>query len=388
MMIYLDNSATTKMCDEALSAFVNTARTDFGNPSSRHAVGDAARRILQASRETLLRALGEKDGTVIFTGSGSEADNLAILGRAAAKERYRRGAKILTTAGEHAAVKEPLRRLEAKGFRIAVIPTKNGELDREFIEREMTPDVILVSAMAVNNETGAVYDLPYLSRVMKAKSPEAVLHIDATQAFMQMPFSVRATGASMVTVSAHKIEGPKGVGALYIDKELLKTRGLAPHILGGGQEGGLRSGTENLPGIASFAAAVEYRKKNLASFFEKTDGLRRYLLMRLSHDARLAEVRPILPSVASPHILPLILPDIKSETALNFLSAKGICVSSGSACSSHGKHLSGAYLSFGLSEREADTTIRVSLSHTNEKEELDTFLSVLAEAVSTLARIR
>ena len=373
-MIYFDNSATTKMCDEAISAFLDTAKKSFGNPSSRHAVGDAARRILDASRETLLRAFGEKDGTVIFTGSGSEANNLAILGRAAAKERYRRGAKILTTAGEHAAVKEPLRRLEAEGFRIAVIPTKNGALDREFIEREMTPDVILVTAMAVNNETGAAYDLSFLSRVMKAKSPEAVLHIDATQAFLQMPFSIRATGASMVTVSAHKIEGPKGVGALYIDRELLKTRGIAPHILGGGQEGGLRSGTENLPGIASFAAAV--------------DGLRRYLIERLSSDDRLSEVRPVLPAAAAPHILPLILPDIKSETALNFLSARGICVSSGSACSSHERSLSGAYLAFGLSEREADTTIRVSLSHTNEKSEIDIFLDALAEAVSTLTRIR
>ena len=387
-MIYFDNSATTKMCDEAISAFLDTAKKSFGNPSSRHAVGDAARRILDASRETLLRALGEKDGTVIFTGSGSEADNLAILGRAAAKERYRRGAKILTTAGEHAAVKEPLRRLEAEGFRIAVIPTKNGALDREFIEREMTPDVILVTAMAVNNETGAAYDLSFLSRVMKAKSPEAVLHIDATQAFLQMPFSIRATGASMVTVSAHKIEGPKGVGALYIDRELLKTRGIAPHILGGGQEGGLRSGTENLPGIASFAATVEYRKKDLAAFCQKTDGLRRYLIERLSSDDRLSEVRPVLPAAAAPHILPLILPDIKSETALNFLSARGICVSSGSACSSHERSLSDAYLAFGLSEREADTTIRVSLSHTNEKSEIDVFLDALAEAVSTLARIR
>lgn len=387
-MIYLDNSATTKMCDEALSAFVETAKTDFGNPSSRHAAGSAARRILESSRETLLRALGEKDGTVIFTGSGSEANNLAILGRVTAKERYRRGAKILTTAGEHAAVKEPLRRLEAEGFRIAVIPTKNGILDKEFIEREMTPDVILVTAMAVNNETGAAYDLAHLSRVMKAKSPEAVLHIDATQAFMQIPFSIRAVGASMVTVSAHKIEGPKGVGALFVDKNLLKTRGIAPYILGGGQEGGLRSGTENLPGIASFAAAVEYRKKNFAAFAEKTASLRRRLLDGLSNDTRLAEVRPILPPAASPHILSVTLPDIKSETALNFLSGKSICVSSGSACSSHDKNLSGAYLSFGLSEREADTTIRISLSHTNTEAEIDAFLVALADAVSTLARIR
>ena len=387
-MIYLDNSATTKICDEALSAFVETAENEFGNPSSRHAVGVAAHRILDTSRETLLRALGEKDGTVIFTGSGSEANNLAILGRATAKERYRRGAKILTTAGEHAAVKEPLRRLESEGFRIAVIPTKNGILDKEFIEREMTPDVILVTAMAVNNETGAAYDLAHLSRVMKAKSPEAVLHIDATQAFMQIPFSIRAVGASMVTVSAHKIEGPKGVGALFVDKNLLKTRGIAPYILGGGQEGGLRSGTENLPGIASFAAAVEYRKKNFAAFAEKTASLRRRLLDGLSGDARLAEIRPLLPPSFSPHILSVTLPDIKSETALNFLSGKGICVSSGSACSSHDKNLSGAYLSFGLSEREADTTIRISLSHTNTEAEIDALLSALADAVSTLARIR
>lgn len=386
-MIYLDNSATTKICDAALSRFSSVASESYGNPSSRHAVGAAARAVLEDARRTVLRALGASDGDVIFCGSGSEADNLAILGRAEAKERYRRGAKILTTAGEHSAVAEPLRKLESEGFRVAYIPTRGGVLDREFIEREMTPDVILVTAMTVNNETGAAYDIPYLSRVMKRKSPEAVLHVDATQGFLQMPFSLRACGASMVTVSAHKVEGPKGVGALYIDRDTLKKRGIAPRVLGGGQEGGLRSGTENLPGIAAFAAAVEYRQKNLAAFTERTSALRAFLCNRLASDARLSEVRPILPPVAAPHILSLTLPHIKSETMLNFLSGEGICVSNGSACSSHERHLSRALLAFGLPEEEVDCTIRVSLSHNNTEDELLRFLDVLAEGVSRLARI-
>lgn len=387
-MIYLDNSATTKMCDEALLRFCEVARDSFGNPSSRHAVGAAARTVLESARRTVIHALGAPDGEIVFCGSGSEADNLAILGRAEAKERYRRGAKILTTAGEHSAVAEPLRKLEGEGFRVAYIPTRGGVLDREFIEREMTPDVILVTAMTVNNETGAAYDVPYLSRVMKRKSPEAILHVDATQGFLQAPFSLRALGASMVTVSAHKVEGPKGVGALFIDRDTLKKRGIAPRILGGGQEGGLRSGTENLPAIAAFAAAVEYRLKNLAAFTEKTASLRAYLCERLALDARLSEVHPVLPPVASPHILSLTMPRIKSETMLNFLSARDICVSNGSACSSHEKHLSRALLAFGLPEADVDCTIRVSLSHCNERDELDRFLDALADGVAHLSRIR
>lgn len=385
-MIYLDNSATTKMSKAALDAYIKTATEVFGNPSSRHAVGQAAHKCLEAARKTVLSSF-DGDGTVVFCASGTEADNLAILGRATAKERFKKG-KIVAATGEHSAVREALSRLEKDGFRVAYIPTVGGRLDHETLMRELTPDVFLVTSMTVNNETGAVYDIPMLSRMMRARSPEAVLHIDATQSYLKLPLSVKATGASLVTVSAHKVEGPKGVSALYVSRELLRKQGLSPTVFGGGQEGGLRSGTENLPAIAAFAAAVTEGVKNREAFYRHTAGLREVVLAALKSDPVLSEVRPVLPENAAPHILSLTLPAIKSEVMLNFLSSKDIMVSSGSACSSHAQSLSNALLSFGLAPRDADCTVRVSLGRANTKEEIDIFLSALKIGVSTLARMK
>ena len=385
-MIYLDNSATTKMSEAALDAYVKTATEVFGNPSSRHAVGQAAHKALEAARKTVLSSF-DGDGTVVFCASGTEADNLAILGRATAKERFKRG-KIVAATGEHSAVREALSRLERDGFRVAYIPTVGGRLDTEALKSELTPDVFLVTSMTVNNETGAVYDIPALSRMMRVGSPDAILHIDATQSYLKLPLSVKATGASLVTVSAHKVEGPKGVSALYVSHELLRKQGLSPTVFGGGQEGGLRSGTENLPGIAAFAAAVTEGMKNRAAFYRHTDSLRARILDALQNDPVLSEVRPVLPESAAPHILSLTLPSIKSEVMLNFLSARDIMVSSGSACSSHAQNLSNALLSFGLSPHDADCTVRVSLGRENTVEEIDAFLSALRVGISSLARIK
>lgn len=385
-MIYLDNSATTKMSEAALHAYVKTATEVFGNPSSRHAVGQAAHKCLEAARKTILASF-DGDGTIVFCASGTEADNLAIIGRATAKERFKKG-KIVAAMGEHSAVRETLSRLERDGFRVAYIPTVGGCLDKEALMRELTPDVFLVTSMTVNNETGAVYDIPMLSRMMRERSPEAVLHIDATQSYLKLPLSVKTTSASLVTVSAHKVEGPKGVSALYVSRELLRKQGLSPTVFGGGQEGGLRSGTENLPAIASFAAAVTEGIKSRADFYRHTDSLRTRIIDGIRKDPVLSEVRPVLPENAAPHILSLTLPAIKSEVMLNFLSAREIMISSGSACSSHAQNLSHALLSFGLTPRDADCTVRVSLGRENTAEEIDTFLSALRTGVSTLARIK
>ena len=385
-MIYLDNSATTRMSKAALDAYVSTATEVFGNPSSRHAVGQAAHKCLEAARKTVLSSF-DGDGTVIFCASGSEADNLAIAGCAHAKERHRRG-KIVAASGEHSAVRETLSELEREGYRVVYIPTVGGRLDTDALIRELTADVFLVTCMTVNNETGAVYDIPALSRMMRARCPEAALHIDATQSYLKLPLSAKATGASLITASAHKIGGPKGVGALYVSGELLRKKGLSPTVFGGGQEGGLRSGTENLPGIAAFAAAVTEGVNNRVSFCRHTDGLRTRILDGLSGDPVLSEVRPVLPENAAPHILSLTLPAIKSEVMLNFLSARGIMVSSGSACSSHAQNLSSALLSFGLTPRDADCTVRVSLGADNTEGEIDSFLSALRDGIASLARIR
>lgn len=386
MDIYFDNSATTPICEAALSRYCEVSRMAFGNPSSLHARGKEAEDILKAARRTLTDAIGARgSGHVIFTASGTEANNLALFGRARAKERYRRG-RILVSAGEHASVKEPLRALAAEGYTVMEIPTRGGVLDLEALASLLTPDTLLLSVMAVNNESGAAYDLSALAPLLRAKCPDCALHVDATQAFLKIPLDVRALGIRMLTVSSHKIEGPKGVGALWIDDSLKKEKGIIPQILGGGQEDGMRSGTENVPGIAAFAAAIQYGKENFAEFAEYTRALRGYLLTRLQSEPAFAEVKPITPPRAAPHILTLILPRIKSEVMLHHLSGDGISVSSGSACSSHGHTGPSALGAYGYTEAETDTAIRISLSHRNTEEEVDLFLSSLAAGLSRLAR--
>ncbi len=386
-MIYLDNAATTPICAAALDAYVEASQNQWGNPSSRHGFGKDAEDAIRRVREDVMASIGARDGVVVFTAGGTEANNLALFGRALSKPRYLKGMKIITTAGEHASIAHPLHALAQKGFRVVEIPTSGGKLDMDKLYEELTPDVILVTMMMVNNESGAVYDLAIVSRMMKKLSPEAVLHVDATQAYMKLPISVKTLGADMMTLSSHKIEGPKGVGALWISQDLITKKGIVAQCLGGGQEGNLRSGTENVPGIVAFGAAVQYKREMFATHVERMNTLRARLLAGLEAPA-LTEVKVNLPPVCAPHIVSLTLPKVKSETMLHFLSSKGIYVSSGSACSSHDGHLSSGMLSYGLSESEADTTIRVSLGANNTDEDIDLFLAALADGVGSLIRVR
>ena len=386
--VYLDNSATTRISDEALKKYNEVSLSNFANPSSLHSLGFEAEKEMKEARAAVLRAIGDPAGTLVFTGSGSEANNLALIGRAYAKERYRRGAKIITTKGEHASVGAPLERLSREGFRIVEIETKGGVIDMAALERELSHDVILVSVMLVNNETGALYDVRAVSDLVKKKCPDAVVHTDATQAFLKVPFSPASLGADLITVSSHKIEGPKGVGALYISPSVIRERGISPIVFGGGQEGGLRSGTENVPAIAAFSVAASLTRAELGRRVGVMRDLRAYLLERLSEEA-FSEILPTLPPVAAPHILNITLPSIKSETMLHYLSSRGICVSSGSACSSNGAHHpSPALVAFGRSEAEADCSLRVSFSHRNTREDVDALCDALAEGLLRLARIK
>ena len=384
--IYLDNSATTRICDEALEKYIAVSRECYGNPSSLHALGFEAERIINSARDEICASLGAKGATVIFTASGTEANNLAIIGRAMSKERYKKGAKIITTMGEHASVEAPLELLSGMGFSVAKIPTKNGEVDMTALEKELTKDVILVSMMMVNNETGALYDTAAVSKLMKARCPEALLHIDATQSYLKIPFTKAKCGADMITLSSHKIEGPKGVGALLVDPAVMRARGLSPLILGGGQEGGMRSGTENVPGIAAFGEAVRIGSAAVRARYLKAKELRDCLIQRI--ESELTEISVTKPKAAAPHIVNITLPKIKSETMLHYLSSLGIYVSSGSACSSNGGHFSSALTAFGRSEGEADTSIRISLSYRNEKEDIDALIDGLKSGLERLSRIR
>ena len=386
--IYLDNAATTKIRPESMAEYVRVSEELWGNPSSLHSLGNDAEHVLTAAKQTILNTLGAKDAEIVFTASGTEANNMAIIGRALSKERYKKGAKIITTLGEHASVYAPIDELKKLGFKVSAISTKNGKIDIPELLFELTPDVILVSIMMVNNETGAVYNIPTIARAIKQKCPEAILHVDATQGYMKIPFTKAGIGADLITISSHKIEGPKGVGALVIDKDVLKKRGLAPIVHGGGQGLGLRSGTENVPGVAAFAEAARLAHSELKERIDRMNSLRDRLIERITTDVALSEISLTLPENHAPHILNLTLPSIKSETMLHYLSSEGIFVSSGSACSSNGGHVSSALTAYGRSSEDADSSIRVSFSASNTEEDVDALCEALARGLEKLARIK
>ena len=387
--IYLDNSATTKICPEALEVYNRVSTEHFGNPSSLHKEGFEAEALLKESRATILQTLGAKDSSIIFTSSGTESNNLAITGRAFAKERFIGKGKLITTKGEHASVSEPMERLRKLGYKICYVDTKDGQLDFSQLEKELDDSVVLVSIMLVNNETGAVYDVPRVAKALAKYAKNAYLHVDATQGYMKIPFIKGVLGADLITISSHKIEGPKGIGALIIDQRVIKEKGLSPIILGGGQEDNFRSGTENVPAICAFAKAAQVYSDNLKERVQKITELREYLIEKIISDVELSEISITNPKMHSPHILNITLPNIKSETMLHFLSTEGIFVSSGSACSSNtSHHVSGALTAYGRSEREADCSIRISFSHRNKKEDADSLCEALKRGLKKLTRMK
>lgn len=385
--IYLDNSATTKICPEALEVYVNVSQENYGNPSSRHRRGMMAEQAMKKARAQLLKALGTKEGQIIFTAGGTEANNLAILGRAHAKDRFL-GGRLITTAGEHSSVYDTFLALEHEGFHVDSVSTIGGVLNLFALKKMLDKRVMLVSMMGVNNETGALYDIKTAADLVHRVCPEGLVHVDATQSFMKIPFTPKSLGADMITLSSHKIEGPKGMGALWVSDSVIRSHGLSTLIHGGGQELGLLSGTENVPGAAAFGEAASVYAAHFAERTARMWELKNYLLQKLSSDPVLSEqVVPNLPKIAAaPHILSLTVSGMKSETVLNDLSGQGIYVSSGSACSTHNNHLSTALLAFGKAPEEADSTIRISLSFRNTEEELDIFLEALRQICLTRAK--
>ncbi len=384
--IYLDHSATTVPSTGVAQSMLDALTVQWGNPSSVHCCGLEAQKLLRNARLSVLNALGIKNPTedmLIFTGSGTEADNLAVTGTVTAKHRAFTP-RIIITDSEHPAVSEPVLRLEQNGCEVVRLSTKCGKLNLEELRAALTENTVLVSIMAVNNETGAVYDIGAAFGLAKQCVPDCITHTDAVQAFCKIPVQPEKIKADLVTMSGHKINGPKGIGALYVNPALLRKKQLVPILSGGGQEHGFRSGTENMPGIAGFAEAVREKTAAGRAPYDRLLELRTHLLSILP-----PEVHINTPADAYfPGIVSLTLPNIKSEVMLRYLSAENICVSSGSACSSHHKTASRTLLAFGLTEREADCTIRVSMGAENTEEELVRFAAVLADGISHLARIR
>lgn len=384
--IYFDNSATTRVSPRAAAKAYEAMTEEWGNPSSVHRKGSDAEKRLSESRARLKGALGVKhprSHTLFFTGSGTEADNLAITGTLFSKS-FRFRPRIVTTDSEHPAVLAPIREAEKKGFEVVTLSTVGGVLDPDEVERALTPETVLVSLMRVNNETGAVYDVARAFSLAKERCPEVVTHCDAVQAFMKLPCDAGKLGADLIAVSGHKIGAPKGIGALLCENSLLTKKRLLPIVLGGGQEEGYRSGTENLPGIAAFGEAVAERGESMVADLTRVTALRERLLSLLPDGVTLNAPRGDF----LPHILSLQVKGIKSEVLVRFLSAEGIYLSAGSACSSRKLKTSPTLLAFGLTPAEADSTVRVSLCSDNTEEECEIFAHTLETAIRRLAKIR
>lgn len=381
-LIYLDNSATTSVCPEAVEAMMKAIEC-YANPSSLHFFGHSAEKMISEARKNISESLGIRNNshTVIFTSGGTEANNIALTGVALAKN-YKKP-RIILSDSEHACIMEPAKRLAESGFEIIHIPTTKGSLDFNAFTEAMNENTVLVSVMLVNNETGALYDVKKIFDYARRINPSVVCHTDAVQAYLKIKFTLSSIGADMITISSHKIHGPKGVGALVVKNDILKSKKIRPLVIGGGQELDIRSGTENTVGIAGFGAAAKVGFENFDRDFNKMSECRKHLTDHLPNFIILNN-----PEKHAPHVVSITVPNIKSETMLHFLSSKGICVSSGSACSSHGKHGSYVLKAFGLDDSSADCTLRVSISHLTTKEQLDSLCAALVEGNNTLIKIK
>ena len=373
-MHYLDNSATTQVCPEAAQAAVEAMTVTFGNPSSTHTAGREAKRLLDRSRASVAKALGCRPEELIFTSCGSESDNWALL--AGAESMKRRGRHIISSAAEHDAIRRSLDLLESQGYEVTRLkPGASGAVPADEVRKALREDTVLVSLMLVNNETGSVTDIKAVSAALKEAGSSALLHTDAVQAFLKIPFSPDSLGADMISVSGHKVHAPKGIGALYVRKGLR----LRPMILGGSQEEGRRAGTEATAQIAAFAAACEAALPKLEENAEKMRMQREELIRRLSAD--IPELKVL--GGGAPHILSVSLPGWRSEVLMNFLEAREVYVSKSSACKKGGR--SHVLEAMGLDTRTVDGALRIGLSRFTSQEDLDALCLGLRDAHTQLA---
>ncbi len=371
--LYFDSAATSVPLDCAVNAAAETMSV-VGNPSSVHKAGINAKRIIDNARKSVANSLFCRPEEIIFTSGGSESNNQAIFGLA--KLRARRSRRIITTDSEHPSVNNPLAKLAENGYEIIRIGTKNGDLDISALKNALADGAAFVSIMLVNNETGAKYDIAAVRREIDKSGCGALLHCDAVQGFLKTENAREITkNCDLASISAHKIGGIKGVGALYI-KSGIK---LSPFILGGGQENGLRSGTENISGIAAFGAACESYPTESAHIKELYEALASQL--RESD----AGFKLNIPQNHVNTILSVSVVGAKSEVILNALSAEGICISAGSACSARKGH-SGVLSAYGLAKEEIDGTVRISIGTHNNKEEIACLVEKLTEAAKRLRR--
>lgn len=372
---YLDNSATTKPCRACVEAVISALQTDWGNPSSIHQKGIDSFMLLEDSRKTIAHSLKADAAEIYFTGSGTISNNTAIFGAVNSLKRI--GNKIITTSIEHPSVQKCMDKLSNDGFEIVRIePQKDGNIDKNDFIEAIDENTILVSLMSVNNEVGSILPFRDIKKIIKMKNSSALLHVDNIQGYLKLPFSPKAVGIDLMSISAHKVHGAKGVGALYISKGVK----IQPHILGGGQENAICSGTQALPLIVGFSAAVT-ALGNTSENLEKVKKLNSRFIEQVK------DIDGVIinsPQNALPYIINISLTGIPSQVSVNYFSMNSVYISAGSACSKG--HRSNVLSAMGLSPARIDSALRISLSHDTTEDEIDRCVEVIKSALSSLRK--
>ena len=382
MEAYFDNSATTRVLDSVMDIVTRTMTVDYANPAAKHIRGMEAENYIRDARSIIAKTLKVADKEILFTSGGSESNNMALIGTAMANKRA--GMHIISTNVEHASIYNTLGFLQEQGFEIIYLPVDhNGHIDLDQLREAVRPDTILVSVMYVNNEVGSVEPVAEISKVIKAKNPSTIFHVDAIQAYGKYEIRPKKEGIDLLSVSGHKIHGPKGVGFLYID-EKVKIR---PLIYGGGQQKGMRSGTENVPGVAGLGVAASEMYRNHQEKLDHLYELKEHMMKRVAEiDGVVINSQPGRES--APQIVSVSFEGVRSEVLLHALEDRGIYVSSGSACSSNHPGVSGTLKGIGVKQELLDSTLRFSFGMFNKKEEIDYAIEVLKELLPVLRRYR
>lgn len=380
MEVYLDNSATTRCFDEVADYVAKIMMLDYGNPSSMHLKGVEAERYIRYAKDTLSRILKVNEKEIVFTSGGTESDNLALIGTAMAYAR--RGNHLITTKIEHPAILQTMQYLEGQGFGVTYLDVDEvGQVRIEDLQRALRPDTILVSVMHTNNEIGSLMPLQEIGEVVKSYHPNIVFHVDGVQGFGKAVIHPKKLKIDLLSVSAHKIHGPKGVGFLYINEKVR----VLPILFGGGQQKGMRSGTENVPGIAGMAMAADKMYANLEEDCNRMRHLKQLFIDGIS-DIPEVYVNGKTDEDSAPHIVSVSVAGVRSEVLLHALEEKGIYVSAGSACASNKPQTSATLLAIGVKKYLLDATIRFSFSVFTNEEEISYTVKALHELIPLLRR--
>ena len=379
--VYLDNSATTKVFPEVVELMSKIMLEDYGNPSSMHQKGVEAEKYLKEAKETFAKALKVSEKEIFFTSCGSESDNMAIIGGAHANRRNKN--HIITTKIEHPAVLNSMKYLEEEGFEVTYLNVdRNGIVSLDELKAALRKDTLLVSMMQVNNEIGSINPVAEAGKIIKEFDPSILFHVDAVQSFGKVPVFPKKDNIDLLSISGHKIHASKGVAVLYVSEKVR----VNPIILGGGQQGGKRSGTENVPGIAGMALAARMLMKDFNSEVERLYDLKKYFIDEVTKIEGVSVNGVTDEILGAPHIISVSVRDVRSEVLLHSLESKGVYISAGSACSSHKRTPSATLTAIGLEPVLLESTVRFSMSVNTTKEDIDIALETMSEFIPMLRK--